>query len=181
MIDPKELKQHLLPLSEEIRMKLRQPHLPPLAVARYDAVLEVLGNLFIFLENAITKGERDMDKLKDAIKVQIVKIGEIEKRHYKSEVDEKVLGWIKELRDAITYAERQKGYNPETDKPALRIDPAEMKPAYLNTKIAQMREDKKVPETIRVMQRQIKEQNGNTTTVAYLVEIDESRIPASRR
>lgn len=160
-----ELKQYLLPIAEDIRTRLRSTGLPPLLVARYDTALEILGNLFIFLDKAIKQGAIDMKTLKDSVTVQVVKMSEIEGRHYKSEVEEKIKNWVNELQGLIKEAEKARNYNPETDKPALLIDPKEIKAAHLNTKVGIMRKEKTIPDNIRVVQRKSGE-------LCYLIELE---------
>jgi hypothetical protein len=166
MIDPKELKALLLGVADDIRSKPRAPI--------YDGALMVLHPIFVFLDNAIKKGEIDMQKLKDSVNVQVVRMGDIAQRSYHSEVQDKVLGWVGELQELIKKAEKERGYNPKTDKPALMIDPKEIKAAHLNTVVSSMRADKRIPETIRVVQRKGGE-------LCYLVELEADEVPASRK
>lgn len=170
-IRAEDLRAELLPIAEGVRAKLRANTLPSQAVARYDAILETLGHVFIFLDKAIKKGEIDMKTLKDSVNVQIVRISEIESRARSSEVQDKIMGWVKDLQDLISDAEKAKGYDPRVDKPALRIDPAEMQAAYLNSLVTEMRKDKKIPQNIRVTQRKT-DKDGKKVVVGYLIELE---------
>ncbi len=115
-----------------------------------------------------------MKSLRDSVSVQVVKISDIEARHYKSEVEEKVKAWISDLQRLIKEAEKQRGYDPRKDKPALLIPADEIKAAHLNTKVGLMRAENKIPDTIRVVQRKGGE-------MCYLVEIEPEEAEARSR
>ncbi len=138
MIDTKELKAVLMPFAEEARIKgMENSH--PVTAAHYTAMQRVLVTLLSFLDKS-DKGETDMKKLGDELAVQIVKISEIEPRRRGSELEDKILAQINDLKQGQ----------------AALIDPEAIKFGHLSAKLSIMKKQKKLSDDIRVIKRKEK-------------------------